>query len=222
MVVTGGGTSGTGGGGSCNGCATHTGGVDFEFEDLDQEGTFFGEYSEADDNEMLERENDGEFTLPSFEVPNGIQRQRWNLSYSGSYTGKIQLAFAYNPALLPAGYDENQLVIYQFTNGVWEKLEGKVDTKCKVIHVTTSSLSPFVLGVNDVVVTPNVGLSTSTPGALSVSWPESFTGWTLQESQVLSPTQWTESIRPITILDGTCTVTIPTSSGSRFFRLVRP
>ena len=32
-----------------------------------------------------------------------------------------------NPALLPAGYDENQLVIYHFRNGQWEKLACKVD-----------------------------------------------------------------------------------------------
>jgi hypothetical protein len=217
VVVTGG---GTGGGGSCNGGSTHTGGVDFEFEDIDQEGTFFGEYSEADDDEMLERENEGEFTTPAFELPNGTRRQRWNLSYSGTHTGSIKLKFAYNPALLPAGYDENQLVIYHFNNGQWEKLVCKVDPTTNTIEATTPSLSPFMLGVNDVVVKPDVAVSVTTPGSLDVTWPDSFLGWQLQESTNL--TTWTNSTRPITNDAGTNKVSIPASSGVKFFRLLRP
>jgi hypothetical protein len=219
VVVTGGG-GGTGGGGSCNGGSGHAGGVDFEFEDIDQEGTFFGEYSEADDDEMQEREDDGEFALPSFETPNGTRRQRWNLKYSGSHTGNIKLKFAYNPALLPAGYDENQLVIYHFRNGVWEKLTCKVDPATNTIEAVTPSLSPFMLGVNDVVVKPDVSLSTDTPGSLDVSWADSFTGWQLQESSNL--TAWTNSSRAVTNAGGKNHVVVPFASGMKFFRLVRP
>ncbi|MCB1279182.1 putative Ig domain-containing protein [Prosthecobacter sp.] len=222
VVVTGGGSNGTGGGGSCNGGSGHVGGVDFEFDDIDQEGTFFGSYSEADDDELAEREGDGEFALPSFETPNGTRRQLWKLNYSGAHTGGIKLKFAYNPALLPPGYDENQLVIYHFHNGVWEKLNCKVDAAHNIIEAFTPSLSPFMLGVNDVVVTPQVGLSQVAPGSLSVSWPDSFTGWILQESPDLNPSSWFNSTRPVTTADGTSSVTVPTSSGSRFFRLVRP
>ncbi len=220
VVVTGGGGGGTGGGGSCNGGSGHTGGVDFEFEDIDQEGTFFGEYSEADDDEMLEREDDGEFTTPAFELPNGTRRQRWNLTYSGTHTGSIKLKFAYNPALLPAGYDENQLVIYHFRNGQWEKLVCKVDPTTNTIEAITPSLSPFMLGVNDTVVKPDVQMSITTPGTLNVSWPDTFLGWQLQESTNL--TTWTNSTRPITNDAGTNKVSIPASSGVKFFRLLRP
>jgi hypothetical protein len=219
-VVVDGGGSGTGGHGSCNGGSTHSGGVDFEFEDIDQEGTFFGEYSEADDDEMLEREVEGEFSLPSFETPNGTRKQRWNLKYSGAHTGNIKLKFAYNPALLPAGYDENQLVIYHFRNGVWEKLVCKVDPTTNTIEAITPSLSPFMLGVNDVVVKPDVAVSVTTPGSLDVSWPDTFLGWQLQESTNLST--WTNSTRPITNLGGQNKVTVPFSAGVKFFRLVRP
>jgi hypothetical protein len=222
VVVDGGGTTGTSGHGSCNGGSSHAGGVDFEFEDIDQEGTFFGEYSEADDDEMLEREDEGEFTLPAFETPNGTRRQRWNLKYNGSHTGSIKLKFAYNPALLPAGYDENQLCIYHFNNGVWEKLTGKVNPATNTIEAVTPGLSPFMLGVNDVTVKPDVSLSADTPGALSVSWPDSFTGWTLQENTDLSPAGWFNSTRPLSTANGTTTVSVPLSSGSRFFRLVKP
>jgi len=219
-VVVDGGGGGTGGGGSCNGGSGHAGGVDFEFEDIDQEGTFFGEYSEADDDEINERELEGEFELPSFETPNGTRRQRWNLTYSGAHTGNIKLKFAYNPALLPAGYDENQLVIYHFRNGVWEKLVCKVDPTTNTIEAITPSLSPFMLGVNDVVVKPDVQLSASTPGTLNVSWPDTFLGWQLQESTDLST--WTNSTRPIINEAGTNKVSIPASSGVKFFRLLRP
>ncbi|MBL9182969.1 MAG: putative Ig domain-containing protein [Verrucomicrobiaceae bacterium] len=219
VVIEGGGGN-TSGGGSCNGGSTHSGGVDFEFEDIDQEGTFFGEYSEADDDEMLEREVEGEFSLPSFETPNGTRKQRWNLKYSGAHTGNIKLKFAYNPALLPAGYDENQLVIYHFRNGQWEKLVCKVDPTTNTIEAITPSLSPFMLGVNDVVVKPDVQLSASTPGTLNVSWPDTFLGWQLQESTNLST--WTNSTRPIINEAGTNKVSIPASSGVKFFRLLRP
>jgi hypothetical protein len=219
VVVTGG-NGNTSGGGSCNGGSTHSGGVDFEFEDIDQEGTFFGEYSEADDDEMLEREVEGEFTTPAFELPNGTRRQRWNLNYSGTHTGSIKLKFAYNPALLPAGYDENQLVIYHFRNGQWEKLVCKVDPTTNTIEAITPSLSPFMLGVNDTVVKPDVQMSITTPGTLNVSWPDTFLGWQLQESTNLST--WTHSTRPITNDAGTNKVSIPVSSGVKFFRLLRP
>ncbi|MBK8036067.1 MAG: putative Ig domain-containing protein [Verrucomicrobiaceae bacterium] len=219
VVIEGGGGSTTGGG-SCNGGSTHSGGVDFEFEDIDQEGTFFGEYSEADDDEINEREVEGEFSLPSFETPNGTRKQRWNLKYSGAHTGNIKLKFAYNPALLPAGYDENQLSIYHFNNGVWEKLPCKVDPTTNTIEAITPSLSPFMLGVNDDVVKPDVQMSATTPGTLNVSWPDTFLGWQLQESTNLST--WTNSTHPIVNEAGTNKAVIPASAGVKFFRLLKP
>jgi hypothetical protein len=222
VVVTGGGSTGTGGSGSCNGGSGHVGGVDFEFDDIDQEGTFFGEYSEADDAEMAEREAEGEFVLPTVQTPNSTRKQLWKLNYNGVHTGNIKLKFAYDPSLLPAGYDENQLVIYHFRNGTWEKLSCKVDAARNVIEAITPSLSPFVLGVNDVVVKPQVEVSVSSPGNLNVSWPDSFTGWTLQEAVDLNPASWVNSTRPITAAGGYNSVVVPVSSGARFFRLLRP
>jgi len=222
VVVTGGGSSGTGGGGSCNGGSGHVGGVDFEFDDIDQEGTFFGEYSDADDAEMAEREAEGEFVLPTVQTPSATRKQLWKLNYNGVHTGNIKLKFAYDPSLLPAGYDENQLVIYHFRNGTWEKLSCKVDAAKNVIEAITPSLSPFVLGVNDVVVKPQVEVSVSSPGSLNVSWPDSFTGWTLQETVDLNPASWINSTRQVTSAGGYNSVVVPISSGSKFFRLLRP
>lgn len=222
VVVTGGGSSGTGGGGSCNGGSSHVGGVDFEFDNISQEGTFFGEYSDANDAEMAERTAEGEFVMPTVQTPNATRRQLWKLNYNGVHTGSIKLKFAYDPSLLPAGYDENQLVIYHFRNGAWEKLSCKVDTANNVIEAISPSLSPFILGVNDVVVKPTVQVSVSSPGSLSVSWPDSFTGWTLQEAVDLNPTSWFDSTRTVTSSGGVNSVLVPLSSGSKFFRLLRP
>ena len=222
VIVTGGGSNGTGGGGSCNGGSAHVGGVDFEFDDISQEGTFFGEYSDADDAEMAERAAEGEFVMPTVQTPSASRRQLWKLNYNGVHTGNIKLKFAYDPSLLPAGYDENQLVIYHFRNGTWEKLSCKVDAAKNIIEAVTPSLSPFVLGVNDVVVKPQVGISLSSPGSLNVTWPDSFTGWTLQEAGDLNPSSWIDSTRPITSSGGYNSVVVPINSGSKFFRLLRP
>ncbi len=144
----GGGGGGNPTGGSCNGGATHVGGLDFEFDDATSAGTFFGEYSEADAIELGEREVEGEFAIPTFDRPGGTTvTQLWNLTYSGTHNGLIHITFAYNPALLPAGFDESILAIYHFNGTIWEKLPGTVDVVNHRISVTTASLSPFALGV---------------------------------------------------------------------------
>lgn len=151
-VVDGGGGGGNGGnhgGGSCNGGSSHVGGVDFDFDDVVAEGTFFGEYAEADDDEMTEREDDGDFALPTFARPgDGTVTQLWNLSYNGSHNGLIRLKFAYDPTLLPAGFDHNKLIIYHFNGTVWEKLPSLVDSVNHTVSAVTTSLSPFALGLN--------------------------------------------------------------------------
>ena len=148
------------GSGSCNGGSSHVGGVDFDIEQIITEGTFFGDYAEADDDEMFERENSGEFTVPNFNEPNVTQTQIWHLEYSGTHVGRIRLKFAYNPGLLPPGTDENHLVIYHYNGALWEKLTGVVDGVAHTLTVTTASLSPFVLGLSlpggDPVITTNV------------------------------------------------------------------
>lgn len=136
-------------GGSCNGGSGHIGGVDFEFENATSEGTFFGEFSEANDLELNERENEGQFALPTFLRPDGTNvTQLWNLEYSGTHAGPIHLTFAYNPTLLPAGFDQSKLAIFHYNGTVWEQLPGTVDTAAKKITVTTTSLSPFAVGVS--------------------------------------------------------------------------
>ncbi len=219
VTITGGGGSHTGGG-SCNGGSQHVGGLDFEFADIQNEGTFFGEYTEADDNELLERENDGEFALPAFEIPGGAVTQLWNLSYSGSHSGLITLKFHYNPALLPAGYDERQLTIRHFTNGAWEQLVGNVDTVHHIITVTTSSLSPFALATPTANAIPKITQTVTAPGAAQLQWTSDTTGWVLQQSNDL--VNWTNSAAVINTAGSVSTTTISGVGAGTFFRLAHP
>lgn len=222
VVINDTGNGGTSGGGSCNGGSSHVGGVDFEIEDIDEEGTMFGEFSEADDDELLEREEDGDFAHPTFSVPTGGVRQLWKLNYSGRHTGPIRLSLAYDATLLPPDSDENQLAIYHFTNGAWEKLPGTVDPLLHVIRVVTPSLSPFMLGLNSEVVFPKVANSISAGGILTMSWPASFLGWVLEESSDLKEASWTRSKAAVVTLGGLNTVMLPMSENRKFYRLTKP
>lgn len=139
-VVPGGG----GGAGSGNGGSGNVGGVDFEFEDISESGSFFAEFSCADDDELEFRISNGDFTLLTFPIAGNLT-QLWELEFGGAYDGDIRLTFAYDPTLLPPGYDENNLRIYHHNGAEWELLPGTVDPLNHTIQVTTGSLSPFVL-----------------------------------------------------------------------------
>lgn len=220
VTITGGSNGNNTGGGSCNGGSQHVGGLDFEFEDIDTEGTFFGEFTEADDNEMLEREDDGEFALPSFDTPNGTVTQLWNLTYSGTHNGRIKLVFHYDATLLPPGYDESKLTIRHFTNGAWEQLVGRVDTVNDTITVTTTSLSPFALATPTANAIPKITQTVTAPGTLQLQWTSDTAGWVLQQSPDLAT--WTNSTAVINTVGNVSTVTINGAGSGGFYRLAHP
>ena len=280
-------TAGGGSHGSCNGGSSHTGGVDFDFDNATTGGTFFGEASEADDAEMTERKNSGQFALPTFQTPSGGVTQVWNLKYNGTHNGDIHLTFSYDPALLPAGFDHSRLVICHYNGVAWENLHGTVDPANHKITVTTASLSPFALGFTSSIaiqlpagggtvtgggsygagenvtlnatpqpgywftgwteggnvvstapsytftiadsrtllanfaLNPKIGFgAAATPGAMSLAWPGSATGWILQESPDL--VTWTNSTRNFTNSGGQISVTVAPAPGRIFFRLAHP
>lgn len=208
------------GGGSCNGGSVHVGGLDFEFEDIDSEGTFFGEYAEADELELAEREDDGEFALPTFETPGGAVTQLWNLTYSGTHSGRIKLVFHYEPSLLPPGYDQTKLTIRHFTNGAWEQLVGKVDTEKHTITVTTESLSPFALAIPTENAIPKMNVTSPTPGQQQFQWVSDTPGWVLEESADLI--NWVPSSRVVSTVGNTSTVTVAAGGACCFLRLAHP
>jgi hypothetical protein len=69
---------------------------------------------------------------------------------------------------------------------------------------------------------PMMNLSQSVPSVLNLAWPDTAAGWVLQESPDLSPTSWVNSTVPITTSGSQNQVSIPSPTGSLFFRLVHP
>jgi hypothetical protein len=58
--------------------------------------------------------------------------------------------------------------------------------------------------------------------SFTLSWPESASGWVLQESITLAPDGWTDSSRMIESVGGFHRITLVPESGKRFFRLRHP
>jgi hypothetical protein len=134
-----------GGSGSAHGGSGSAGGVDFSIESILESGDFFCEYSVADADEVHSRVAEGEFHLPNFMVPGNLQL--YMLEYSGRYDGDIFLTFGYDPTKLAPGTDESLLDVFHFSGNSWHQMHGMVDTLNHTITITTSSLSPFAVGV---------------------------------------------------------------------------
>lgn len=154
-------TNGTSVSGGCNGGSSVPGGVDYSFDDVSAEGACFGEYSKPDAAELELHVASGEFGAFTFLTP-GEPAQIWELSFSGVFSASVSLTFGYDPTILPPGFDESGLCLYQFTGGAWQQLTSVVDPVLHTIAVTTDSLGAFALGV-DALVTVAVGASASPP-----------------------------------------------------------
>ncbi len=138
---------GVGSSGGCNGGASVPGGLDYMFEDVTEPGACFAEYSQADSAEIEAKIAHGDFGPLGFPTPGGLA-QLWNVTFNGVFTGSATITFAYDPMLLPSGFDEATLRLYQFDGGSWQSVTGKVDTTVHTITVTVSSLSAYALGVD--------------------------------------------------------------------------
>ncbi|NQX01352.1 InlB B-repeat-containing protein [bacterium] len=140
-------TAGTGSSGGCNGGSSVPGGLDYQFGTVDSEGSCFAEFSKADNTELAVRIAAGEFDSLAFPTP-GSPAQLWNVVFSGTYSGAIDLKLCYDGTLLPAGFDESTLAIYHFSGGAWQTLPGTVDSSTNTIAFSTNTLGPFALGVD--------------------------------------------------------------------------
>jgi hypothetical protein len=153
--------------GGCNGGSSVPGGVDYEFEDVSSEGSCFGEYSSADENEVEVRIAVGEFEPFTFLTP-GQPAQIWEVEFSGTFSGNISLTFGYDASLLPPGFEESALCIYQFSGGAWHKLAATVNSALNTIAVTAENLGTFALGV-DSAVTFTINASVAPAGSGTVT-----------------------------------------------------
>lgn len=132
--------------GMANGGAHNVGGLDFLFSGISEEGSLFALYISADEDEMLERINAGQFGPADFPGGSEDYVQAWNITFSGSFSDSMTVSFGYDPALIPAGIDENNLALYYWNGSEWEHLPSMVDTEMNTVTTIISSLSWFGLG----------------------------------------------------------------------------
>ena len=133
--------------GIANGGANAVGGVSFSFDDVTLPGSLFAAFYSSDAAELQQLVAAGLFAQPSFGYAGNVF-QSWNVGFSGTFGGTIELTFGYNPALLPQGFDPSGLCVYHFHNGLWEPLASIVDGTSNTITVTTDGLSYFALGAS--------------------------------------------------------------------------
>ena len=140
--------AGTGSTGGCNGGSGVPGGLDYQFDTVTTEGSCFAGFSRANEAELATRIAAGEFGSFTFPTP-GSPAQVWEVAFSGTYSGAVNLTLSYDPTLLPAGFDETTLAINHFSGGAWHTLQqGVVDPLKHTIAVSTTTLGPFALGVD--------------------------------------------------------------------------
>jgi len=139
--------AGTGSSGGCNGGASVPGGLDYQFDTVTTEGSCFAGFSRATETELAVRIAAGEFASFTFPTP-GSPAQVWDVSFSGTFSGAVNLTLSYDGTLLPAGFDESTLAIHHFSSGTWQTIPGNVDPLTHTIAFSTPTLGSFALGVD--------------------------------------------------------------------------
>ncbi len=69
---------------------------------------------------------------------------------------------------------------------------------------------------------PTLQISMTTSNSVRLSWVTNDTGWTLQQNSNPGTTNWVNATNSVSIVDTDYQATIPTTSGSSFFRLRHP
>jgi hypothetical protein len=133
--------------GACNGGSSAPGGLDYQFDNVTTEGSCFGGFTKATEAELAVRIAAGELSNFTFPTP-GSPAQIWDVEFSGTYTDTVDLTLAYDPTMLPAGFDESTLAIHHCSGNVWQLLQGTVDLVRHTITVNTNTLGSFALGVD--------------------------------------------------------------------------
>ncbi len=134
------------------------GGFDITLDSPDG-GTVIGEYFTPTVTEINEQFDLDQ--IPNFLIPGPSTAQFWDLDFvAGTTPDEFELVFAYDPSLL-GGISETALIVLHLLEGGGAEIFRSgdpgfsIDAAANTITLTTSSLSPFVLGI---VPEPGTGL----------------------------------------------------------------
>jgi uncharacterized repeat protein (TIGR02543 family) len=171
------------------------GGLDYEFESVETEGTCFSDFSRADQDEVAVRISEGEFPAFTFQTPSQ-PTHLWKVDFSGSFSGSVNVTFGYDPTLLPPGFAESGLALYHATGGAWEKLPAAVNATTHAITASTTSLGVFALGA-DAITNYVIGATSAPANSGTITGGGSYVeGSSVTLSAVANPgyffTHWTE------------------------------
>lgn len=134
------------GSGGCNGGSGVPGGIDYDFDDPNADGSCFGTYDDCDAHELEVRIASGEFDHPSFLRPSDTL-QVWTVEFHGTATGGLALTFGFDPAPLPPSLDLSGLKIFHFHGGAWTPLPTTVNLLTHTVSVNAPSTGAFALGL---------------------------------------------------------------------------
>jgi hypothetical protein len=93
--------------------------------------------------------------------------------------------------------------------------------------VTFDALADYAFVANFTAVSgpvapPQLAFGASSPGVLILQWPTNETGSVLEQNSDLGSTNWVTFAGPTTVVGTNYQATIPTQTGSGFFRLAKP
>ncbi|HTM53317.1 MAG TPA: PEP-CTERM sorting domain-containing protein [Pirellulales bacterium] len=131
------------------GGASTVGGVSINFNDATSGGTFsvqqLPNQTSLDQTAIAAAQANPVFALSTSTL--STSPQIWAVNYDGTIGAAATLVFAYDPTLLPVGFDQSTLGIWHFNKltSEWE-FGGQVNTLDHTITFQTTSFSPFQLG----------------------------------------------------------------------------
>lgn len=122
------------------------GGVQADFEQVTEVGHLETDYDTTQDAVALDAQYPGLLDALDPAVPTNTPLQRWDLSFSGAFTGTLALTLTYDDALLPGEESKLAILHYDANAAAWDLINPtSIDTTKNQLTFSSDALSPFVL-----------------------------------------------------------------------------
>jgi hypothetical protein len=114
-------------------------------------------------------------------------------------------------------------LIAGFHTLTWTYTKGPADIPTGVLFADSGWLDQVSLTVtNGGILSPILSIMTTTTNTVLISWPAPSTGFALQQTSTLSPTDWVEVTNSVDSVGGRNQVLITPATSGRFYRLLHP